>query len=111
MNETNEHAPLLDVQRLSVHFPVRGGMFGTTRRVLKAVDAVSFQIRAGETLGLVGESGCGKTTVGRSVLRLIRPTGGRVTFDGQALNDLSRRHMRHIRRSMQIVFQDPASSL
>ncbi len=101
---------LLSVDRLKVFFPVRG-MFGQTTRYVPAVNDVSFQVYPGETLGLVGESGCGKTTLGRSLLRLVEPTDGQIIFDGQVLTGLSRTRMRQVRRNLQIIFQDPYSSL
>ncbi len=100
--------PLLQVEELKVHFPVRGHR---GQRVLRAVDGVSFQLSAGETLGLVGESGCGKTTTGRAVLRLVEPTGGKVVFAGTDVGTLSGQSLRRFRRRMQIVFQDPFASL
>jgi ABC-type oligopeptide transport system ATPase subunit len=106
MDEAPE-SPLLRVEGLSVHFP----MGGSGRSVIRAVDGVSFEIRAGETLGLVGESGSGKTTVGRAILRLQQPTAGRVLFRGKDVLGAGRAELRRLRRDMQIVFQDPASSL
>lgn len=103
--------PLLRVEDLKKHFPVRGGVFSRVRQWVKAVDGVSFEIERGKTMGLVGESGCGKTTVGRTLLRLISPTGGRAVFDGQPLFDLSGEELRGLRRRMQIIFQDPFGSL
>lgn len=102
---------LLEVQDLRKYFPIQKGMFSRTVGYVKAVDGVSFSIRRGETLGLVGESGCGKTTTGRVMLRLLGPTGGRVTFEGRDLFALDKRRMRAMRRHMQIIFQDPYSSL
>ncbi|MFQ3580834.1 MAG: oligopeptide/dipeptide ABC transporter ATP-binding protein [Chloracidobacterium sp.] len=96
--------PLLQVEQLVKHFPVSGG-------VVKAVDDVSFTLHPGETFGLVGESGCGKTTIGRAILRLIEPSGGRVVFDGRDLLRLRPAELRQARRDMQIVFQDPYASL
>jgi len=103
-------APLLQVEGLIKHFPTGGGLI-TRPRMVRAVDGVSFDIAAGETLGLVGESGCGKTTVGRLVLRLLEPTGGAVRFDGQDLRALDAPGLRAMRRQMQIVFQDPMGAL
>ena len=97
---------ILEVEHLKQYFPVRTGFLQTTP--LKAVDDVSFTIGQGETLGLVGESGCGKTTVGRSILRLYEPTGGTVKFDGQII---TAKNIQPMRRRMQMVFQDPYSSL
>jgi oligopeptide/dipeptide ABC transporter ATP-binding protein len=103
--------PLLDVAGLTKHFPVTSGLFGRVVGHVRAVDDVSFQIAPGETLGLVGESGSGKTTIGRSLLRLIEPTAGRVRFDGVDVTNADAKELRRLRRSMQIVFQDPYSSL
>jgi oligopeptide/dipeptide ABC transporter ATP-binding protein len=102
---------LLSVEGLSKHFPVARGVFGRTIGNLRAVDDVSFRLQRGETLGLVGESGCGKTTTGRAVLRLIEPSAGRIVFDGTDLTALSEHALRSYRRRMQIVFQDPFGSL
>ncbi len=104
-------AVLVEVRDLRKHFPVRAGILGRSRRSLKAVDGVSFVIRKGETLGLVGESGCGKTTLGRSLLRLEEPTAGSVRFEGVEITSLPRAEMRKMRRQMQMIFQDPYSSL
>ncbi len=103
--------PLLQVRELKKHFEIRKGLFGKLVGTVKAVDGVSFDLMPNETLGLVGESGCGKTTVGRSLLRLIEPTSGSAHFDGQSVFDLDRSQMREARRDMQIIFQDPYSSL
>ena len=103
---------LLQVRDLTKHFPITGGPFGVrTIGEVKAVDGVSFDLRAGETLALVGESGCGKSTTGRMLLRLTEPTSGSVTFGGEDLLGLGRRALRRRRREVQIVFQDPYSSL
>lgn len=102
---------LLEVRNLKKHFPITGGVLSRTTGYVKAVDGVSFSIREGETLGLVGESGCGKTTAGRTILRLIKATEGEVIFDGVDVMGLSGRDMRAMRRKMQIIFQDPYSSL
>jgi oligopeptide/dipeptide ABC transporter ATP-binding protein len=102
---------LLEVKNLKKYFPVKGGILSRTTGQVRAVDDVSFVLERGETLGLVGESGCGKTTVGRSILRLIEPTAGQITFKGQNLLELEREELRKIRASLQIIFQDPFSSL
>jgi oligopeptide/dipeptide ABC transporter ATP-binding protein len=102
---------LLQVSDLKKYYPVRSGLLGRVKKWVRAVDRVSFDIRPGETLGLVGESGCGKTTVGRSILQLTPPTGGSVIFDGTELIGLSKRELVKRRTKMQIVFQDPYSSL
>ena len=103
--------PLLDVRQLKKYFPVRSGLFSKVSAWVKAVDDVSFAIRHRETFGLVGESGCGKTTVGRTILRLMEPTGGEVTFEGDNVFAMDSQTLRATRRRMQIVFQDPYSSL
>jgi oligopeptide/dipeptide ABC transporter ATP-binding protein len=103
--------PLLEVRGLVKHFPVRRGIFGGVNGQVRAVDGVSFEVRQGEVLGLVGESGCGKTTTGRCILRLIEPTAGEIRFDGVDITHLPRRRLRPLRRQMQIIFQDPFSSL
>ena len=102
---------LLVVQNLKTYFPVRAGVFQKVVAHVKAVDDVSFTVREGETFGLVGESGCGKTTVSRSILRLIPATSGSVFFDGQDVFNLRSNELKALRRNMQIVFQDPYSSL
>ena len=103
---------LLKVERLVKHFPAkRGVLFVRTVGTVKAVDDITFDVRAGETLGVVGESGCGKSTMGRLVLRLIEPTAGKVTFDGHDVRSLNREQLRVLRRDMQIIFQDPYASL
>ncbi len=103
--------PLLKVDNLVTHFPVKRGVFKHTVGQVKAVDGVSFELSRGETLGLVGESGCGKTTIGRTILRLIPATSGYVTFDGHDVFGLSAAEMKQMRRRMQIIFQDPVGSL
>ena len=102
---------LLVVRDLVKHFPIRKGFFSRTVGAVKAVDGVSFEIQRGETLGLVGESGCGKTTVGRVILRLLEATGGEVLFRGQNVLEMKGGRLRELRREMQIVFQDPYGSL
>ena len=102
---------LLEVKSLKMHFPIRGGVFGRAVGYVYAVDGVDFAVQAGETMGLVGESGCGKTTVGRCILRLTEPTDGDVIFEGKNIMDLKPNEMTKTRAKMQIVFQDPYASL
>jgi len=103
--------PLLEVRNLVKHFYVSGGLFGGREGVVRAVDDVSFAIHRGETLGLVGESGCGKTTTGRCILQLERPTRGQILFEDRDLATLGPEELRAVRRRMQVIFQDPYSSL
>lgn len=102
---------LVEVRNLKKYFPVTGGLFFNKTKEVKAVDGVSFDIYQKETLGLVGETGCGKTTVGRTMLHLYQPTAGDIWFDGVDLNSLGERELRHTRRKMQMIFQDPYASL
>lgn len=107
----SEKQPLLQVRGLKKYFPIYKGLFRSLKGTVKAVDNVSFDLHARETLGVVGESGCGKTTVGRSLLRLIEPTAGQAQFLGKDIFDLGSTELREFRRHMQIIFQDPYSSL
>ena len=104
-------APLLKVEGLVKHFPVKGGILGRTVDKVHAVDGVSFTLQAGETLGVVGESGCGKSTTGRCILRLIEPTAGTVWFEGKNVTAMGKTELRSMARDMQIIFQDPYASL
>jgi oligopeptide transport system ATP-binding protein len=108
---SSSQSPLLSVRDLNTHFPVKRGIFQRTVDHVRAVDGVSFDLAPGETLGLVGESGCGKTTVGRTILRLIPATSGEVIFDGKPVFKQSAVDLRALRREMQIIFQDPGGSL
>jgi len=104
-------SPLLEVDDLKIHFPIKKGLFSKTVGHVYAVDGVSLRLDRGETLGLVGESGCGKTTTGLGILQLISPTGGTVLFNGEDIEQLGRAALRELRREMQMIFQDPYSSL
>lgn len=110
LDQLTQHPPLLTVRDLQVGFPIRG-FLGQTQRYFMAVNNVSFDVYPGETLGLVGESGCGKSTLASTLLRLIQPMGGQIIFDGQDITHLKQRELRQLRRNMQIIFQDPFSSL
>lgn len=106
-----EQEYLLDVRNLKVQFPLNSGLFGMQKQFLKAVDDISFQIREGETMGIVGESGCGKSTVGNTIIKLIEPAAGEIYFAGQNITKMSQHEFEKIRPQMQMVFQDPYSSL
>ncbi len=109
--ELQQHAPILQLKNIQTWFPTKTTIFGKPIEFVKAVDDVSFDVYEGETLGLVGESGCGKTTLGRTILRLIEPTGGKAIFDGQDIFNLGQKELKQLREHMQIIFQDPYSSL
>ena len=109
MNQSAQ--PLLSVKNLKKYFPVHKGLLSRIQGYVKAVDDVSFDLYPGETFGLVGESGCGKTTAGRTILRLLNPTGGTIHFEGQDITSMPQKKLRPLRRNMQIIFQDPYSSL
>jgi oligopeptide/dipeptide ABC transporter ATP-binding protein len=102
---------ILRIEELYTYFPIRAGLFKRQVGQVHAVDGVDLSVQAGETLGLVGESGCGKTTLGRSIIKLVEPTGGKILFNGRDITPLTRRQMRPVRRELQIVFQDPYASL
>lgn len=109
--ELQQQSPILQLKNLKTWFPSKTNIFGKTLEYVKAVDDVSFDVYEGETLGLVGESGCGKTTLGRTILRLVEPTGGSAIFEGKDIFNLGQRDMKELREHMQIIFQDPYSSL
>src|SRR5690349_13575618 len=109
--QTTPSTTLIDVKGLKVHFPIKGGLLGRTVAQVKAVDGVDLFVRKGETLGLVGESGCGKSTTGRAILQLIKPTEGSVNFEGAELTKLPAEKLREKRAQMQMVFQDPYGCL
>ena len=108
---TEQAEPLLQVKDLRVHFPIKGGILMRAQQHNKAVDGVSIEIMPGETLGLVGESGCGKSTLGKTVVRLLEPTSGTVSFAGQDISHMSRKAIKPLRKDFQMIFQDPAESL
>ncbi|MFA6277254.1 MAG: ABC transporter ATP-binding protein [Pedobacter sp.] len=110
-HELYTQKPLLQVQNLCTWYPIKKGLFGKATSYVKAVDDITFDVFPGETLGLVGESGCGKTTLGRSILRLVEPTSGKIIFNGTDLLEASKADLRKMRRDVQIIFQDPYSSL
>ena len=103
--------PLVEVQNLTKHFPVKQGVFARGRAVVHAVEDVTLTVRRGETLGIVGESGCGKSTTARLIVRLLEPTAGKVLFQGRDITHASQRRLRPLRQEMQMIFQDPYASL
>ena len=106
-NDMTTNDVILEVKDLRKSFPVQKNLLGKVEKELVAVDGVSFTLRAGETLGIVGESGCGKTTLGRTILKLHQPNGGQIIFNGEDITAYSKSRMRHLRTDMQIIFQDP----
>lgn len=110
-NRLYSASPILEIKNVKTYYPIRTGIFGKAYKYVRAVDDVSFDVFPGETLGLVGESGCGKTTLGRTILRLVEPTAGKIIFKGTDITRLSLKELRRIRKNLQIIFQDPYSSL
>jgi len=111
MTDIKKREPLLKVEHLKKYFPLTKGFFGKTYAWVKAVDDISFNVNEKETFGLVGESGCGKTTVGKSILRVLRPTGGKIYYNEKEISSISKDMLKTIRRELQLIFQDPYSSL
>lgn len=111
LKETTQNQNIVEVKNLVKYFPVRAGLLQRVVNHVKAVDDVSFAVRKGETLGMVGESGCGKTTIGRSMLRLVEPTSGSIQYEGRDILPMHGRELKDVRRHMQIIFQDPYASL
>ena len=111
MNHKSNNDAVLDIKDLKMYFPVTRGLLRKQVADVKAVDGVTFKLKRGETLGLVGESGCGKTTIGRCVLGLYRPTAGNIMFGGQDIATLPEKKLREVRKNMALIFQDPYSSL